>query len=88
RYAPDHEVVLYEAAVLPTDAPRMERVALADLALATVTDLSTLYVPPRAPAAVDETMLARLGMDSPRDQAPAGPAVTTAPRAQSRTRTK
>lgn len=65
RYAPDHEVVLYEAAVLPTDAPRIERVALADLARATVTDLSTLYVPPRAPAVIDETMMARLGMDSP-----------------------
>jgi precorrin-3B methylase len=84
RYAPDHEVVLYEAAVLPTEAPRMERVALADLARATVTDLSTLYVPPRAPAAVDTAMLARLEMDSPRDRAqPAGLAASSAPRAQS-----
>jgi precorrin-3B methylase len=83
RYAPEHEVVLYEAAVLPTDAPRMERVALADLARATVTDLTTLYVPPRAPAAVDETMLARLGMDLPRGQAPADPAAFSAPSAQS-----
>lgn len=83
RYAPEHEVVLYEAAVLPTDAPRVERLALADLAGATVTDLSTLYVPPRAPAAVDAEMLARLGMDLPRDPAPAELAAPSAPRAPS-----
>lgn len=65
-YEPAHQVVIYEAAVLPTDAPRVERVALASLAHARVTDLSTLYVPPLAPAMLDRHMLARLGMEVPR----------------------
>lgn len=85
RYEPGHDVVIYEAAVLPTDAPRMEAVALARLGQARVTDLSTLYVPPRAPAAVDAAMLARLGMDLPHSPAPAaGSAATGAPWAQMR----
>jgi precorrin-3B methylase len=85
RHAPDHEVVIYEAAVLATDAPRMERVALAALGQARVTDLSTLYVPPAAPAALDREMVARLGMDLPREpEAPGAPdaAASLAPRAQ------
>ncbi len=61
-YPSDHVVVVYEAAHLPTDESRREPVPLGDLPSARVTPVSTLYVPPRALAPVDEGMLARLGM--------------------------
>jgi precorrin-3B methylase len=65
RYGPEQRVVVYEAAVLPTDRPRMDAMTLAELPDARVTDLSTLYVPPSAPAPIDARVLARLGMNLP-----------------------
>ena len=41
----DHEVVLYEAAQLPIDAPRMDRLALADLPSAHYEEYTTLVIP-------------------------------------------
>jgi Tetrapyrrole (Corrin/Porphyrin) Methylases len=61
-YPPEHVVVVYEAAHLPTDEPRRDPVVLADLASTPVTPVSTLYVPPREQARLDEDMLARLGI--------------------------
>ena len=46
RYGPDHEVVVYEANPFPIGQPLIERCAVRDLASASVTGMSTLYVPP------------------------------------------
>jgi precorrin-3B methylase len=45
-YPMDHEVVLYEAATLPTQSARMERVKLMELADADVDMHTTLVIPP------------------------------------------
>lgn len=47
-YAPEHEGILYEAAAHPLAHPRAERVRLAELGNAEVSEISTLYVPPLA----------------------------------------
>jgi len=59
-YPPDHEVVLYEAAVHPVSPPRISRVPLAELPQSDVTLATTLYIPPSRPAPIDETLCARL----------------------------
>lgn len=66
RYPPDHEVVVYEAAVYPVCEPSIQRVPLAGLAEARVTAVSTLYVPPREQPPVDLEMLDRLGIPRPK----------------------
>jgi len=63
-YAPDHEVVIYEAAVYPVCAPVIQRLPLCKLREANITEISTLYVPPKAVAVVDEAMMMRLGMSN------------------------
>ncbi len=45
-YPADHEVILYEAAQLPIDAPRIERLALRDLPTAHYEEYTTLAIPP------------------------------------------
>lgn len=62
HYPADHVAVVYQAAVLPTSAPHVERIPLADLAKARITSASTLYVPPLAVPSPDPAMLARLGL--------------------------
>jgi hypothetical protein len=58
-YAPSHEVVVYEAAVLPGVAPRIARIPLGAITAADVTARSTLYVPPVcAPGINDATVSA------------------------------
>lgn len=59
-YPADHAVIVYEAATLPITAPRMETVALRDLAATPLHMHSTLVVPPCAPLQRDEAMLARI----------------------------
>ena len=62
-YGPEHEVTVYEAAVYyPVCSPTIERMRLCELPNASVTPVSTLYVPPKAPAPVDAEMMARLGI--------------------------
>jgi uncharacterized protein YabN with tetrapyrrole methylase and pyrophosphatase domain len=73
RYPPDHQVVIYEAAVLPTDTPRIEPVALSSVIRARMTELSTLYVPPLGQAPLDAEMMTRLGMDPPQPPTQAAP---------------
>jgi uncharacterized protein YabN with tetrapyrrole methylase and pyrophosphatase domain len=63
-YPPDHEVVIYEAARVATARPDIRRVALSDLPITPVQPIATLYVPPIGPARIDQTMLARLGIDA------------------------
>ncbi|MBI1923678.1 hypothetical protein HYR99_05455 [Candidatus Poribacteria bacterium] len=62
HYGPDHEVIVYEAAVYPVCKSLIQRISLAKLPDVQVTELSTLYVPPKAPAPVDNEMMARLGL--------------------------
>lgn len=62
-YGPDHEVVVYEAAVYPVCEPVIERLPLAGLPGAGITAISTLYVPPRSAAPIDSEMMTRLGLD-------------------------
>ena len=45
-YPPDHECIVYEAAMLPVCEPKILRVPLSGLPTAPVTTASTLYVPP------------------------------------------
>ena len=66
HYGADHEIVVYEAARLPVMRPIIERVPLAGLPEARITQISTLYVPPKASAPVNASMLDRLGI--PRSQ--------------------
>ena len=49
-YAPDHEVILYEAAQSPIHSPRADRVALRDLPGARFDLCTTLVIPPVAHA--------------------------------------
>lgn len=45
-YPPDHEVILYEAARLPIETPRVERLPLCDLPTAHYEEYTTLVIPP------------------------------------------
>lgn len=45
-YPPEHEVILYEAAQLPIDSPRAERLRLAELPDAQYAEYTTLVIPP------------------------------------------
>ncbi|MEO8365734.1 MAG: diguanylate cyclase [Pseudoxanthomonas sp.] len=45
-YPPGHEVILYEAARLPIETPRTERLALRDLPAAHYEEYTTLVIPP------------------------------------------
>jgi len=59
-YPAHHAVIVYEAATLPITAPRMDTVALRDLAATPLHMHSTLVVPPSAPLQRDDAMLARI----------------------------
>ena len=45
-YPPEYEVILYEAARLPIESPRIERLALRDLPSARYEEYTTLVIPP------------------------------------------
>jgi hypothetical protein len=62
HYPADHATIVYEAAQHPIGEPRIEQVRLGDLHAARATPISTLYVPPLAPAPPDPAMLKRLGL--------------------------
>jgi len=59
-YPLDHEVIMYRAATLPIQQPRIERVALGDLPGASVELPDTLVVPPARPLEIKAGMLKRL----------------------------
>ena len=63
-YPRDHEVVVYEASPYPIGEPLIERVPLDALPKASLTPLSTLYVPPAAERAFDREMAVRLGFST------------------------
>jgi hypothetical protein len=59
-YPLDHPCTIYEAATLPIQAPRIDAVALGDLAGAELRLQSTLVLPPAGPLQHNPAMLARL----------------------------
>lgn len=61
-YAPDHEIVIYEAAQHPLADPRIRVHRLDALRATDVTGISTMFVPPLAPAKPDMAMAERLGL--------------------------
>ena len=64
-YDQSHQVAIYEASPYPTCDPTILWVALHDVPSSPVTPISTLYVPPKAKACVDEEMMNRLNYTSP-----------------------
>jgi len=59
-YPLDHALIIYCAATLPIEEPRIERVRLADIADARVELADTLVIPPARPLEVNQRVLARL----------------------------
>jgi hypothetical protein len=62
-YSPAHLVTVYEAALYPVCDPVIEQMPLTDLPEAPLSTYSTLFVPPMHEAALDHTMLVRLGLE-------------------------
>jgi hypothetical protein len=63
-YPGDHQMILYEAAMLPTNDAMIVKIVLDQLEQVPVTSYSTLYVPPLALPAIDPEMLDQLGLTS------------------------
>jgi uncharacterized protein YabN with tetrapyrrole methylase and pyrophosphatase domain len=61
-YGPGHEVVIYEAPRAPGGEPLIEFIRLEHLPEASISLISTVYVPPRDEPLVDEDMARRLAM--------------------------
>lgn len=61
QYPRDHEVVVYEASPYPIADPVIERVPLEGLSDASLTPLSTLYVPPATVREFDREIAVKLG---------------------------
>jgi precorrin-6B methylase 1 len=59
-YPADHEVIIYRAATLPIQAPRMERIPLSQLPHAELSAAETLAVPPACKLEADPVIRARL----------------------------
>lgn len=64
HYPRTHEVVVYEASPYPVANALTERVQLDALHTATLTPLSTLYVPPATVRAFDPEMASRFGLSA------------------------
>jgi precorrin-6B methylase 1 len=60
HYPLDHQVILYQAATLPIQSPRIERLALEALPQAQVGMSHTLAIPPARVMDIDHDVLARL----------------------------
>ena len=63
EYPPDHEIILYEAAIYPVCDPVITPTPLQDLPRASFHPIATLYVPPLGKPEVDEVMMRRLGLE-------------------------
>lgn len=61
-YPSEHQVILYEAAVLPTDTTRIEKVSVSQLGNVEVFQHTTLVVPPANRMVPNDAMRARLKM--------------------------
>ncbi|WP_299490650.1 SAM-dependent methyltransferase [uncultured Shewanella sp.] len=63
-YPLEHEVILYEAATLPVQSPRIDKLMLKDLPQARLTDISTLCIPPSEALQLNEQALAKLEINA------------------------
>ncbi|MGI2173961.1 SAM-dependent methyltransferase [Shewanella ulleungensis] len=61
-YCADHEVIIYEAANLAIQTPRIEKIKLAELTDVELTTISTLLIPPSQPLRLNHKMLAKLAI--------------------------
>lgn len=61
-YPPEHEAILYEAAQLPIDSPRAERLRLRDLPTAHYQEFTTLVIPPLGELQPDPDSVLRTDM--------------------------
>jgi hypothetical protein len=59
-YPPAHEIIAYEAATLPISEPKIQRMRLSDLPMATFSTATTLVVPPCIPLQLNEELVDRL----------------------------
>jgi hypothetical protein len=62
HYDARHMTILYQAAQYTSCDPIIQRVPLGKIPTASITGVTTLYVPPRAPAPLDYAMVDRLGI--------------------------
>jgi hypothetical protein len=69
-YPLDHELFIYEAATLPLQAPRIERVRLGALAEARLDMHATVVIPPASPLQPDTEIRERLAALAAADAAP------------------
>ncbi|HTV87134.1 MAG TPA: SAM-dependent methyltransferase [Dyella sp.] len=60
HYRLDHEVIIYRAATLPIERPRIRRVALSDLPHVPLTPEETVVLPPAEPLKLNVAMRERL----------------------------
>lgn len=61
-YPPEHELILYEAAFLPLDTVRKERIKLSDLSSATLNLHTTLVVPPARKMRINKELVESLSV--------------------------
>lgn len=61
-YPSEHQVIIYEAATLPIQSPRIDFIPLEDLPKATLTPISTLLIPPARKIALNNDILAKLDL--------------------------
>ena len=61
-YTEDHQVIIYEAALYPGVQSRQQAISLSQLASASYTTLSTLYIAPSANATIDEKVCKALNL--------------------------
>ncbi|QSX36168.1 SAM-dependent methyltransferase [Shewanella sedimentimangrovi] len=61
-YPPEHQVVIYEAANLPVQPPKIIRIPLSKLPFAELTPASTLLIPPSKKLEYNLDVLQRLGL--------------------------
>ena len=62
QYGGDHEILVYEAQVLPFDDYTLRRGTIFDLSKGILSDGALLYVPAKEAAPVDRDILKRLGL--------------------------
>lgn len=59
-YPQDHQVIIYECALLPTEDVRIEKIKIRDIALANISGKSTVVIPPYEKAIPDEESIKHL----------------------------
>jgi uncharacterized protein YabN with tetrapyrrole methylase and pyrophosphatase domain len=64
HYPADHEVIVYEASPYPVVDAHVDRVPLGSLVEASLTPMSTLYVPPAREREFDHEMAVKLGFST------------------------